>query len=342
MRKAEPALVGVAAAWLAFCVIVWIYGESPLEMAALLFEGTWGTAYGTGQVIFKATPLLLTGIAVDVALRAGLFNIGAEGQLAVASLVAGVVGAKLPEGTPAVAAVPVVVAAAALAGAMWAVPPAILKGRFGAHEVISTIMMNRIADGVVGFAVAWRYGIKGTVRTTDIVRGARMPRLDTVIEAFRGSAASFAFVIAVGLAVLAAFVHKGTRFGREIALIGLNPRAMRAEKVDVTRRLEQALVLSGAIAGLASLATVQGYKGYFEEGLGAGAGFGGIAVALLGRGNPVGLVFAALLFGTLEQGGLALNVHVPKEVMDVLSGIVICVVALSDRQLRDALLRKPA
>ncbi len=113
---------------------------------------------------------------------------------------------------------------------------------------------------------------------------------------------------------------------------------MVAEKVPVARRLAQALVASGAIAGAASLGTVLGYKGYFEEGLGAGAGFGGVAVALLGGGRAGGLVFAALLFGTLQQGGLALNAHVPKEVMDVLQGIVICAVALADVRLRAAVL----
>jgi simple sugar transport system permease protein len=106
----------------------------------------------------------------------------------------------------------------------------------------------------------------------------------------------------------------------------------------VRRRLEQALLVSGALAGAASLATVNGYKGYFEEGLGAGAGFGGLAVALLGRGSAAGLIFAALLFGTLQQGGLSLNAHVPKELMDVLQGVVICAVALSDVQIRKAAL----
>jgi ABC-type uncharacterized transport system permease subunit len=105
---------------------------------------------------------------------------------------------------------------------------------------------------------------------------------------------------------------------------------MEAEKVPVRARIEQALVVSGAIAGAASLGTVLGYKGYFEEGLGAGAGFGGLAVAILGRGSALGLVFAALLFGTLQQGGLAVNAFVPKELMDVLTGVVVCAVALAD------------
>lgn len=325
----SPAVLGLAAGWIAFCVLVWAYGAAPREMAALLFQGTWGTSYGAGQVLFKATPLLFTGLAVDLALRAGLFNIGAEGQLAVASLVAGLVGAALPAGTPAVLALPLSLAAAMAAGAAWAAVPAVLKARFGAHEVISTIMMNRIAEGVVGLVIAM-VALPGSVRTADVARGARMPRLDTVLSSFRGSAASFAVLVAGAAAVLVTMGHERTRFGRELGLIGKNPRAMAAERVPVKARLAQALIASGAVAGAASLGTVLGYKGYFEEGLGAGAGFGGVAVALLGRGSALGLAAAALLFGTLQQGGLALNAYVPKELMDVLQGVVIFAVALAD------------
>ena len=170
-RSLPAAVAGLAVGWIAFCALVWLYGASPRAMAGLVFEGTWGTSYGAGQVLFKATPLLFTGIAVDLALRAGLFNIGAEGQLAVGSLAAGVVGAHLPAGhavrssrcrsrSP----------RAMAAGALWALVPALLKGRFGAHEVISTIMMNRIADSAVGLALgAGGLALTGTVRTADVV-----------------------------------------------------------------------------------------------------------------------------------------------------------------------------
>lgn len=336
-----PAVPGLAAGWIAFSLLVWLYGQSPRAMAVLLFEGTWGTSYGAGQVLFKATPLLFTGLAVDVALRGGLFNIGAEGQLAVASLVAGVVGASLPVGTPALVALPLSLLAAMAAGAAWAAVPALLKARFGAHEVISTIMMNRIADGVVGLVIA-SIALAGSVRTADVVPGARLPRLDVVLPAFKGSAASFAIVVAVLACAFVVAAQTRSRFGREVGLIGMNPRAMEAEKVPVKRRLAEALIVSGAIAGAASLGTVLGYKGYFEEGLGAGAGFGGVAVALLGGGRFLGLVFAALLFGTLQQGGLALNAHVPKELMDVLQGVVICAVALADVKLRNLVLPRKA
>jgi ABC-type uncharacterized transport system permease subunit len=122
-------------------------------------------------------------------------------------------------------------------------------------------------------------------------------------------------------------------------LLGQNAVACEAERIAVRRRLAQAMLLSGAFAGLGATATVLGYKGYFESGLGAGAGFGGIAVAMLGRGNAVGLVAAALLFGTLQQGGLAINAHVPMEMMDVLQGVIIVAVALADGKVRAALAR---
>ena len=332
-------VAGLAVAWIAFCLLVWGYGESPRELTALLLHGTWGTAYGAGQVLYKATPLLLTGVAVDVALRAGLFNIGAEGQLAVASLAAATVGARLPLHTSWIVALPLVLGVAFLAGAAWAAVPALLRAGFGAHEVISTIMMNRVADAAVGFAIASGLAQSGMVRTPDVVAGARLPRLEAIpaLGAFKGSAVSLALPLAVAIAALSRMWLSRTRGGRETILIGKNSVACVAEKMPVRRRVATALLLSGGIAGLASAGTVLGYKGYFEQGLGAGAGFGGIAVALLGRGNLLGLVLAALLFGTLQQGGLAINAHVPMEAMDILQGVIIAAVALADARVRDAL-----
>jgi simple sugar transport system permease protein len=200
--------------------------------------------------------------------------------------------------------------------------------------VISTIMMNRVADALIGFALTHGLALAGTVRTADIAPSARLPKLDAFVSAFRGSAASLAILIAVAAAIAIALWLARTRTGREIVLVGLGPDACAAERIPVRTRLAQALVFSGGVAGLASVATVLGYKGYFESGLGAGAGFGGLAVALLGRGHPLGLLLAALLFGTLAQGGLAINGRVPMEVMDVLQGVVIASVALADARVR--------
>jgi ABC-type uncharacterized transport system permease subunit len=334
-------VAGVAAGWLAFALLVWLYGDSPREVAGQLVAGTWGTAYGVGQVLYKATPLLLTGVAVNLALRAGLFNIGAEGQLAVAGLAVGAAGAALPRATPAWIALPAVLAAAPLAGALWASVPALLRARFGAHEVISTIMMNRIADAAVGLALARGLAVPGTVRTPDVVPGARLPRLEALgLASLHGSAVSLALPLALVVAALVAGWLARSRNGRETVLAGLSPTACAAERIPVARRIGAALVLSGAIAGLASLAPVLGSKGYYESGMGAGAGFGGIAVALLGRGSLAGLVLAALLFGTLEQGGLVINARVPMEVTVLLQAVIIVAVALADARVRGALQRR--
>jgi simple sugar transport system permease protein len=338
VRSAALATVaGLAAGWLAAMVLVWLYGESPREIAGALLMGTWAVPYGVGQVLYKATALLLTGVAVDVALRAGLFNIGAEGQLAVAALAVGVLGARLPASTPAWVAVPGLIAAAAAAGAAWAVVPAVLRVRYGGHEVISTIMMNRIADAAIGVVLAHGLAMPGTVRTPDVVASARLPRLESLgMGALHGSAVSAAFPLSLVVCAVVAGWLRWSLAGREVTLVGLAPRACAAQHVPVARRLGMALVLSGAIAGLAAVGPVLGYKGYFEGGLGAGAGFGGIAVALIGRGHPVGLLLAALLFGTLEQGGLAINARVPMEVAVVAQAVVILAVALVDARVRAA------
>jgi ABC-type uncharacterized transport system permease subunit len=329
-------IAGLAAAWIAFDLIVWAYGQSPRALLGMLLAGTWGTPYGAAQVLYKATPLLFTGVATDLALRAGLFNIGGEGQVAVAGLVVGAVGAQLGA-TPAWIAVPLLVVVAMVAGAAWAAVPALLRGRLGVHEVISTIMMNRVAEAFVAFALGAGLAVTGTVRTPDLAPHARIPRLDVLSHAMVGSAASFATVLAVAIAFAVPWAFRRTRVLHEMALVGQNDAACRAEGIPVARRVTQALLFSGALAGLASSATVLGYKHYFESGLGAGAGFGGIAVAMLARGNPVGLVLSALLFGTLEQGGFTINALVPMEVVQVIEGVVILAVAVADTRIRASL-----
>src|SRR5262249_52033941 len=170
-----------------------------------------------------------------------------------------------------------------------------------------------------------------SLRTADVVPGAALPKLDRFVPAFTGSAASLAFPLAVAVAFAVHAWQARSKPGREVGWIGKNAEACRAEGVPVSRRLVQAMLLSGALAGLVVTATALGYKGYYELGLGAGAGFTGIAVALLGRGHPLGIVLAALFFGTLEQAGLAINARVPKEAMDVLEAAVILLVAIANR-----------
>jgi simple sugar transport system permease protein len=332
-ESALVALVALVAAWLAFDLLVIVYGESPGEMLPLLVRGTWGTAYGAGQVLYKATPLLFAGLGVTIGLRAGLFNIGAEGQMAVAALAAAVVGAHVGR-LPPWLAVTLVTFVAALAGALWAAPAAVLRARAGVHEVISTILLNRIAASAITFALASGLAVRASVRTADVAPSARMARLGRWIPSLHGSAVSLALGLALAICAVGVLAFRRTRIGREFDLVARGPRASAAEHVPVDRRRLEALVLSGAVCGLAASATVLGFKGAYEQGLGAGAGFAGIAVALLGRGSFLGLLGAALVFGTLQQGGLVLNARVPMEIMDVLQALVIVAVAIGERRAR--------
>lgn len=332
-RLREPALVvaiAISGLWITFNLLAFAFEQAPLATLGRAFAGTWGTPYGIGQVLFKATPLVFTGYAFHVAQRAGLFNIGAEGQLALASLVGGAFAAWLPASAPAPVALVLALLVGAAVGALVALPPALMRARLGVHEVISAIMMNRIVEVLVPFTLATVLGATA-LRTADVAPGAALLRLDRIFPSLSGSAASLAFPLAVTCVFALHFWLARSRAGREITWIGVNPQACRAEGVDVRNRLVLAMLLSGAFAGLGMSATVLGYKGYFEIGLGSGAGFAGIAVALLGRGHPAGILLAAIFFGTLEQAGLAINARVPKEAMTVLEAVAILLVSAASR-----------
>ena len=314
-----------AGALLVFNLVVAAFGHGPAETLSRAFAGTWGTAYGTGQVLFKATPLLLTGLAFHVALRGGLFNIGTEGQLALGALVAGWLGPKLG-GLPWPVALPLVIGAAITVAAAYSAIAGVMRARLGVHEIISCIMLNRCVDVFLPWVLVAGLGAT-SLRTDDLGPGARLPGLETWIPALSGSAVSVAFPLAVLITFGAYAWLERSRAGREMRWVGLGAAACEAQGIDVRKRQVQAMVLSGALAGLVCTGTVLGYKGYYELGLGAGAGFSGIAVAMVGRSGPLALVASALVFGTLAQAGLTINAQVPKEAMNVLEAVVILLVA---------------
>jgi len=322
-ERAFAPLLALAIAWLVGNVLVLAWGENPASVWALMLSGTWGSGYGIGQVIFKATPLALTGFSVAVAFRAGLFNVGAEGQLAAGSLACAVVGAALPAAIPGVVAILLCATAAMASGAALGGTAGWLRARFGAHEVITTIMLNFIVAAVAGWLLTEHLAMPETLHTAPVVPAAEIARLDSVIPALHGSAASFALFLVPVVAVFVTWLLARTRVGLEIRSVGLSPDAALANGVPVARTRTVAMALAGALAGLPALSNVLGYKHVFEQGFGAGAGFMGIAVALLGQGRAVGIILASLLFATLAQGGLVINARVPKDLIEVLEAAVI-------------------
>jgi simple sugar transport system permease protein len=217
------------------------------------------------------------------------------------------------------------VAAAAGGGAVGAVPGA-LKARFGASEVIVTIMLNFVVLAFLNWIVATKLHVGESLHTPPINAGA-LPRLSDVAPAFHGSAANATIILAGLMAVAVSWFLFRTRAGYDLRAVGLQPDAAEYGGVSVGRVHFGALAMAGAVAGVGGVNYVLGYKLYYEEGFAAGAGFLGIAVALVGRNHPAGVPLAALLFATISQGGLAVNAIVPKQMVEVLTAVVIIAVA---------------
>jgi simple sugar transport system permease protein len=317
-------------------LLILSFGQSPGAVYRLLLEGTWGNAYGLGQVLYKATTLTFTGLAVAVGIRAGLFNIAAESQLAAGGFLAALTGLLLPAATPTVIAALLCAIAAAAGGGVLGFVPGVLKARFGAHEVIVTIMLNFVVLALLSYVVSAHLHVPETLHTPEVHAGA-LPRLADLLGAFRGSAANVTLLAALAAAALTWWYLFRTRGGYELRAVGLQPHAAEYGGVAVGAVVVRALTLSGALAGLGGINYVLGYKHYYEEGFAAGSGFVGIAVALVGRNHPAGVVLAALLFATLSQGGLAVNALVPKQMVEVLQAVVIIAVATAVPEVRRAL-----
>jgi len=329
--------IAVALALGAGAVFILAIGESPLELYGIMARECFGRGYGIGQTLFKATPLILTGLAVAIGFRTGVFNIGAEGQMVLGGFAAAMAGLLPLPGPLRLAAA---LLAAALAGGAWGALPGLLKARFGAHEVINTMMLNFVAYALVAW-MGHSVFEHATVRTATLPESAWLPRLGAFFPALHGSPANLSLLLALLAALGLHLLLFRTRLGYELRVVGSNPAAGEYGGIAPGRAQALALAISGAAAGLAGIAFVLGYKHYFELGFSAGAGFLGIAVALVGRNHPFGVVVAALFFGALSYGGLVVNQRVPKELVDALQGLVI-LFAIATQQVMERLARRLA
>jgi simple sugar transport system permease protein len=321
-RELETAVLGLLASIAIGSALMLIAGKAPGHVWWTMLTGTASDPYLLGQVVFKATGLALAGLAVSLALDAGLFNIGAEGQLTAGVVVCALVGTALPEATPAAIAIPVCLIAAAAAGGVVGGVIGVMKAARGAHEVITSFMLNAIVAGLalfLGNRVMFR---NGTTTGAAIVPGAELPQLG-----FGGSSANTAILVAVVAVAVVWWLRARTTWGQAWCAVGQSPEAARTTGTAIGKVQVLVMVGSGALAGLAAANFVMGNKHAFEEGLGRGTGFSGIAVALLGRMHPVGVVIAALVLGFLSSGAVAVSDIVPKELVEMLQGVVVLAVA---------------
>jgi general nucleoside transport system permease protein len=293
----------------------------------------------------RATPLIFAGLAVAIAFKAGLFNIGVEGQYAIGALCAGFVGYKVS--APTVIHLPLTILAGMAGGMLWAAVPALLRVYRGAHEVISTIMMNFVANAVLLYLLS---GVlkdlhqPGSIaqQQTPPVRpsaqvGSMVPFFNKIGFEFRSSApVTWMFVLAIVAAALYALTVRRTRFGFELRVLGTNPRAAEPSGIRSNAMIMKAMLLSGAIAGLVALQDVLGIDDRMKFDYVRNYGFTGIAIALLGRNSGGGIVAAALLWSFLDRAksGIGLSTDVPSEVTTIMQGVIILTIVIAYQVVR--------
>ena len=323
---------GVVLALLAFVLLVALLtltGQRTGAALTALVNGALGSWYAiTSVTLLRTVPLAITGLAVSLAFRAGILNIGAEGQLLAGAAVATMVALSIPQ--LGAAAIPVVIVAGALAGAMWAGIAAFLRQRFGVLEVISTIMLNYIALQLVGYLV------RGPLQEPTHVfpQSANIPMAAHFPALVPGTRLHLGFLLAVIIAVAMWWWLRDRAGGFRLRMVGANARAAEsAGKIDVQRTTAIAFLVSGAIAGIAGASEVSGVTYSLYENFSPGYGYTAIAVALLARLHPVGVLLTALMFGALEAGATAMqrDAGVPSVLVSVVEALLILLVLAADR-----------
>lgn len=317
-------LVTIFVAVLIGALLVLPTGTSPLEAYGALLKGAFGSQVSIYNSLERATPLLFTGLAATVAFKAGVFNIGIEGQLymgAFAAALMGIYGAELPRGI----LIPLCILAAMAGGLLWAVIPGYLNTKLGINLVVISIMMNNIGKLFTEYLCT--YPFKGELpvsATAKLDEAAWMTRFSE-----KSSFNTF-FFLGVLLAIVLYFVIFKTRFGYELRALGLNERFTRYNGIDVKKRVIVVLLLSAAIGGLAGAEQVMGANQRFYAGFSADYGFTGITVALLGGLNPLGVIIGAVFFGALNSGAVQMEVmtNISRDLISTLQAIMIMLLAI--------------
>jgi simple sugar transport system permease protein len=332
--------------------VVLLVGESPIRALGILAAGAFGNAEAIGYTLYYATNFVFTGLAVAVAFHGGLFNIGAEGQAYMAGL--GVALLCLGAGGwPTVLVIPATIVVAGLSGAAWAFVPAWLQARRGSHVVITTIMFNFIAAAVMTHLLVNVLIKPGqqSPETREFDPSTWLPQLHEALGAvgwdIGRSPLNLSALLALAACVLVWFYLWHTRWGYELRALGHNETAAVYAGISPGRTIIVAMSISGALAGLMSLNEITGVQHRLLLNFVGGAGYVGIAVALMGRNHPAGIVLAAVLFGALYQGGSELSFDMPKLTRDmvvVIQGLIILVCGALEYALRGPLegwLRRP-
>jgi len=339
-------LINLIVAFLVAGLVVLAVGENPLRAAGLMVNGAFGYGEGVGFTLYYATNFIFTGLAVAVAFHCGLFNIGGEGQAYVAGL-----GVALPclwfdDLLPWYLLFPIAILGTAFVGAAWALIPGWLQAKRGSHVVITTIMFNFIASSLMVYLLVDVLKPAGSMapETRGFTEGGQLPKLDWLLAAVGfdiGSAPfNFSFLLALLMAFIVWVVIWRTRLGYEIRTMGHSPTAARYAGIRESRIIIITMLMSGALAGMMALNPIMGDQHRMQLDFVGGAGFVGIAVALMGRSHPVGIIPAAILFGMLYQGGAEISFEMPeisRDMIVIIQGLVILFAGALENMFRPAI-----
>lgn len=321
-------LASVLGALLIGGILMLLIGIDPFDAYSYLWTGIAGGTYQVGIVLVKATPLMLTGLGMGLALRCGVFNIGGEGQIYIGALAGTAVGIYF-QGLPPLLHVALSILAGFMGGGLWAAIPGLLKARFQVNEVISTILLNYIGIYLVS------YFTHGPMRDNP-ESAASLPHTAEVLESSRlpliwpGTRLHAGFLIAIAFVVLMYILIFHTPFGYKARAVGFNPDAASYAGMNVVGVIVLAMLISGGLAGIAGTSEILGVQRRLRDGFSSGIGYTAIAIALLGRNNPFGIALASILFGALEVGiaNMEALAGVPVTLVDVIQGLTIFFVAI--------------
>ncbi len=344
MRYLKPLLFPLYGFLLALfvCSLILVVSGEHFSILIEAFYNTYFTHFGLGYTLFYATPLIFTGLSVAVAARCGLFNIGAEGQLYIGSVVLTFVATNLV--LPGPLAVPLAIVAACLGGAFWGGLAGFFKSKMGSHEVIVTILLNFIAYSLTDYSILYLFKNPEmqNPESVPILSSYYLPLLSDLttklgLDTFSTTPVNATLFLAILSALLVQFFLFHTKRGYELRAVGFNPKSSRFAGINVNQNTLLAFLIAGALTGGVAVNEIMGHQHKLTQGFSVEYGFTGIAVALLARNNPIGILFSALLFGSLHNASREmefLSEKVTKELSLVLQALMIGFVA-SEKYISD-------
>ena len=321
-----PAL-NLLSALLVAALVIYLLGENPLESLGILVNSAVMNPEGLGYTLFYASTFIFTGLSVSIAMQAGLFNIGSEGQMYLGGLGLTTVILALDSSLPGWVIIPLAMLGSALFGAAWAWLPAYLQAKRGSHIVVTTIMFNYIAASLMNFIINLLIPAgQQNPASRLFAETAWLPRLSGWFPILGDTPLNISFLLALLALVIYGVTVWRSSWGYQLRATGLNKHAAHYAGVSITKMIVVAMLISGALAGLASVNALMGSTHYLALNFPAGAGFIGIAIALMGRQHPVGILLSSILFGALIQGGFDLSLeksNIPPETFIFIQGLII-------------------